>query len=327
VPRRALALALALLLALLLAGCGATAGEDRPNEEATLLLDFAPNGVHAGLYVATDRGYDDAEGVALTVRQPASATDALRLLTAGRAEMAILDIHDLGLARERGRDVVGVMALVQRPLAAVFAQPGVRTPRALEDRRLGVSGLPSDEAVMRAVIAGAGGDAERLRLTTIGFEAVPALLANRVAAATAFWNVEGVALKARKPGIREFRVDDYGAPPYPELVLAVTRETLEDDRAVVVATIRALQRGYREARIDPESAVSAMLAADPSLDREALLAQLDAVQAAFTSGARAFGELRPAVLREWAAWDEEFGILREAPDVERAFDATLVPLR
>jgi len=327
VPRRALALALALLLALLLAGCGATAGEDRPNEEATLLLDFAPNGVHAGLYVATDRGYDDAEGVALTVRQPASATDALRLLTAGRAEMAILDIHDLGLARERGRDVVGVMALVQRPLAAVFAQPGVRTPRALEDRRLGVSGLPSDEAVMRAVIAGAGGDAERLRLTTIGFEAVPALLANRVAAATAFWNVEGVALKARKPGIREFRVDDYGAPPYPELVLAVTRETLEDDRAVVVATIRALQRGYREARIDPESAVSAMLAADPSLDREALLAQLDAVQTAFTSGARAFGELRPAVLREWAAWDEEFGILREAPDVERAFDATLVPLR
>jgi len=328
-PSRAFPGLLALLaaLALALAGCGTTAGQDRPNEEATLLLDFAPNGVHAGIYVATDRGYDDAEGVALTVRQPASATDALRLLAGGRAEMAILDIHDLGLARERGRDVVGVMALVQRPLAAVFAQPGVHSPRALEGRRLGVSGLPSDEAVMRAVVAGAGGDADRLELTTIGFEAVPALLARRVAAATAFWNVEGVALKAQRPAIREFRVDDYGAPSYPELVLAVTRETLEDRRPTVVATIRALQRGYREARIDPESAVSAMLAADEGLDREALLAQLDAVQPALRGSARAFGQLRPAVLRRWAAWDEEFGILREAPDVDRAFDTTLVPLR
>ena len=54
-----------------------------------------------------------------------------------------------------------------------------------------------------------------MRETTIGFEAVKALLARRVAAATAFWNVEGVALQAKRPGIREFRVDDYGAPPTP----------------------------------------------------------------------------------------------------------------
>jgi putative hydroxymethylpyrimidine transport system substrate-binding protein len=315
-----------LVLTVALAGCGGTAGQDRPNAEATLLLDFAPNGVHAGLYVATDRGYDDAEGVALTVRQPASATDALRLLVGGRADMAILDIHDLGLAREQGRDVVGVMAVVQRPLAAVYAQPGVRTPRALEGRRAGVTGLPSDEAVLRSVVAGAGGDPSRVRLTTIGFDAVPALLARRVAAATAFWNVEGVALRAARPAIREFRVDDFGAPPYPELVLAVTRTTLQDRRPVVAATIRALQRGYREARIDPESAVSAMLTADRSLDREALLAQLDAVQPAFVAGARVYGELRPSVLRAWARWDAEFGILREAPDVERAFDVSLVPM-
>ena len=42
-------------------------------------------------------------------------------LAAGRADMAVVDIHDLGLARAAGRDVVGVGALVQRPLAAVIA--------------------------------------------------------------------------------------------------------------------------------------------------------------------------------------------------------------
>ncbi len=321
---------IALLLAAVVAGCGSTTGQDRPGAEATLLLDFQPNAVHAGLYLATERGYDDAEGVELEVEAPGASTDALKLLEAGRADMAILDIHDLGLAREQGRDIVGVMAFVQRPLAAVLAQPGIRSPKDLEGKRVGVTGLPSDEAVLRSVVAGDGGDPGKVRMTTIGFQAVKAMLAGRVDGATAFWNAEGVALKRERPAIREFRVDDFGAPSYPELVLAVTRETLEDDEPVVRATIRALQRGYGEAQRDPESAVAAMLAVEPRLDQGALAAELDAVDEAFTAGAQGFGQLRPDVLRAWARWDVEFGILSEPVDIRRAFDlrrASTAPLR
>jgi putative hydroxymethylpyrimidine transport system substrate-binding protein len=313
-----------LLVALLaLAGCGTTGGE-RPNETATLLLDFTPNAVHAGIYVASSRGFDEAEGVKLQIRKPSASTDALKLLQGGRADLAILDIHDLGIAREKGRDLVGVMALVQRPLAAVIAQPAIRTPKDLEGKRAGVTGLPSDSAVLRSVVQGAGGDPDRVRETTIGFEAVKALLARRVAGATAFWNVEGVALHERRPDIREFRVDDYGAPSYPELVLTVTREALEDRPALVKAAIRALQRGYTQTQNDPESAVSTMLDREPGLDRDQLTAQLDAVAPAFTAGADEFGELRPDALGKWAAWDARFGILKAPIDVARAFDTTLV---
>ena len=314
-----------LLVALLaVAGCGAPTSGDRPNETATLLLDFTPNAVHAGIYVASEREFDTAEGVTLEIRKPSASTDALKLLQAGRADLAILDIHDLGIAREQGRDLVGVMALVQRPLAAVLAQPDVRSPKDLEGKRVGVTGLPSDSAVLRSVVEGAGGDADRVRETTIGFEAVKALLARRVAGATAFWNVEGVAVREKRPGIREFRVDDYGAPAYPELVLTVTRATLEDHPSVVRAAIRALQRGYTETQNDPESALSAMLEREPGLERATLAAQLDAVAPAFTAGAAEFGQLRPARLRQWAAWDARFGILKAPIDVTRAFDTTLV---
>jgi putative hydroxymethylpyrimidine transport system substrate-binding protein len=314
----------AILCLLVLAGCGSGGGDaDRPNQEASLLLDFTPNAVHAGIYLATEREYDDAEGVELDVRAPGASTDALRLLQGGRVDMAILDIHDLALAREQDRDVVGVMALVQRPLAAVLAQPSIARPRDLDGRRAGVTGLPSDVAVLRSVVAGDGGDPDSVKTTTIGFAAVKALLARRVDAATAFWNVEGVALKAQRPGIREFRVDDYGAPPYPELVLCVTRQTLDEKRAVVRATIRALRRGYGEAQNDPESAVSALTQANPDLDREAADAQLDAVAPAFTAGARAYGELREDVLEAWADWDLKFGIVKQPIDVGSAFDLGL----
>jgi putative hydroxymethylpyrimidine transport system substrate-binding protein len=309
-----------LLCAIALAGCGGAGGADRPGEEASLLLDFTPSGVHAGIYLATARDYDVAEGVTLDVRPPSGSTDALKLLQGGRTDMAILDIHDLGLARQQGRDIVGVMALLQRPLASVLAQPDVRRPRDLEGRQVGVTGLPSDVAVLRSVVAGDGGDPEQVRTTTIGFEAVRAMVAGRVDGATAFWNVEGVALRERRPATREFRVDDFGAPPYPELVLCVTRRTLTNKRAVVAATIRALRRGYMEAQADPESAVTALVDAETGLDRETAAAQLDVVAPAFTAGARGYGELREDVLRDWAAWDLEFGILDEPLDVERAFD-------
>jgi putative hydroxymethylpyrimidine transport system substrate-binding protein len=317
-------LLLALAVLTLIAGCGAAAGEDRPNEDATLLLDFTPNAVHAGIFLAHSRGYDEAEGVTLRIRRPAASTDALKLLQAGRVDFAVLDIHDLGLAREKGRDLVGVMAIVQRPLAAVLAQPSVRRPRELDGRRVGVTGLPSDDAVLDSVVAGDGGDPSSVRATTIGFDAVKAMLAHRVDGATAFWDVEGVALRAKRPGIREFRVDDYGAPTYPELVLCVTRQTLDEQAPLVRATIRALQRGYTQAQLEPDSAVEAVMDADPGSDRSALSAQLDAVAPAFTAGAAEYGQLRPAVLRRWAAWDRRFGILREKIDVSKAFDTSLV---
>ena len=66
------------------------------------MLDFTPNAVHSGIYAAQREGYYRDAGVDLTVRQPGESTDAPKLLEAGRADFAILDIHDLGIARERG---------------------------------------------------------------------------------------------------------------------------------------------------------------------------------------------------------------------------------
>jgi len=318
-------LAILFMAVLALAGCGSDESGGAPNDAATLLLDFQPNAVHTGIYMAISRGYDTALGVKLHVRAPSESTDAVKLLASGRADLAILDIHDLALARERGRDLVGVMALVQTPLAAIFAQPTNHTPRDLEGKRVGVTGLPSDDAVLRSIVAGAGGDPAKVHVTTIGFNAVRSVLTGRVAGATGFWNAEGVALHARRPEIREFRVDDFGAPEYPELVLAVTRETLQDRASLVRATVDALARGYEEVLSDPESGVAALVEAVKGLDRAEVQRELDEVSPSFTAGARGFGELNRPRLEAWARWERRFGITKRVPDVGLAFDGRYVP--
>jgi putative hydroxymethylpyrimidine transport system substrate-binding protein len=286
----------------LLAGCG---GDDSGNSPAgTIALDFQPNAVHAGIYAS-----------GLRIRVPAASTDSLKLLAAGRTDMSVVDIHDLGLAREAGSDVVGVGALVQRPLAAVIARRGeVRRPLDLEGRRVGVTGLPSDEAVLRAVVEHDGGNYDRVKKITIGFSAVPSLIAGRVDAVVAFWNAEGVALRERGVETREFRVDDYGAPRYPELVLVVKRQTLEARERLVDDMLGAIAEGTEAALRDRDETVDTLVRASGA-DEPLIRAQLRAVAPALEPPV----QLDQAALKGWARFDARFGILREAPEVSQAF--------
>src|SRR3954468_7629786 len=119
-------------LALVVAGCGGGSAKSSGPTPLSLALDFTPNAAHAPIYAATRTGADRRHGIRLRILGPGAGTpDSLKLVTSGRADVGVLDIHDLGLAAERGADVVGIGALVQRPLAAVIARGDVKRPRDL----------------------------------------------------------------------------------------------------------------------------------------------------------------------------------------------------
>src|SRR2546421_3652655 len=288
-------------LAALAAGCGGGGGSGQAR--ITLALDFTPNAVHAPVYAAVRRRFDRRNGVRLRIQPPGSAPDALKLVASGRADMAVLDIHDLGLARERGQDFVGVAALVQGPLAAIIARARIRRPRDLEGRRVGVSGLPSDVAVLRAVLDGDGGDLRRVKQVTIGFAAVPSLIEGKVDAVPAFWNAEGVVLRRRGVPIREFRVEEFGAPRYPEVVLFTSRRTLERKRRAIVGTVKAIREGVNDVLAHPEPAVREIAEVGNS-DRGLVRAQLRAVAPLF----RPALALNRRALEAWARFDVRFGV-------------------
>lgn len=297
-------------------GCGEGGAEPGAPEGATLVLDFTPNAVHTGIYAGLARGYYRDGGIDLKVQAPGESSDAPKLLAAGKVEFAILDIHDLGIARERGIDLVGVMPIAQRPLAAVLARADgpVRRPRDLEGRRVGVTGLPSDDAVVDSEVEADGGDPTEVEKVTIGFTAIPSLAAGKVDAATGFWNAEGVALRRRGTPLRIFKVDRYGAPPYPELVLATSRQRLEEDPDLVEAMVGATSRGYAFAVRDPQTALQDLLDADASLQRADQQAQLNVLLPILRPR-----PLDPTVLKAWALWDLEHGLLEAPLDVTEAF--------
>src|SRR5262245_17748013 len=301
--KRVAALLAAALTGAALLGCGGGGAEPGAPKGATLILDFQPNAVHSGIYSAQANGYFKDEGIDLHIQEPSSTADSAKLLETGRADFAIMDINDFGIARERGLDLVAIAAIVQRPLAAVIARSPneIRTPADLAGKTVGVTGVPSDDAVLDTVLRSGGVDPSDVHRVTIGFNAVTDLAAGKIDAATAFWNAEGVQLRQMGLPIREFRVDEFGAPRYPEL-LVVAKAGSEQLGGQLTA---ALTRGYEVFGHDHRQALDDLLDQVPGLDRSAQQAQLDAL----TSGhAFALGDvvatphLDPRTLERWHEW-------------------------
>ncbi len=318
-PRFALALVLLVLAGLVASACRGGEDEEAP-PTVVLALDFVPNAVHAPIYTAVEEGRDREQGVRLEIRKPGPGPDSLKLVASGRVDIGVLDIHDLAIARSRGTDVVAIAALVGRPLAALIAQPAIKRPRDLEGRIVGVSGLPSDPAFLRAMVEHDGGDFRRVRQVTIGFSAVSRLLTRRVDAVPAFWNAEGVAVRERGLAVKEFRVDDYGAPRYPEVVLVTARRTLQRHRDKLQRALRAVNQGLRDTLAHPDDATRRIARAAQTSDVALIRSQLEAVAPAFAPGLR----LDRDILEQWADFDARIGIVDRRPDVGRAFDFTML---
>ena len=99
---------IALAALLLLAGCGEKAeptGEGPARQEPfTVMLDYFPNADHAGIYAAQAAGLYEQAGLDVKLQPPPDPSAPLRLLAAGRADVAISYEPELLLARDQGED-------------------------------------------------------------------------------------------------------------------------------------------------------------------------------------------------------------------------------
>lgn len=292
-----------------LQACGG-AEPDAPRQRgASLTLDFRPNAVHTGIYASAGSGSLRRNGIDLEILQPGSSADAAKLLGAGRTDFAILDIADLALARANGIPLTAVAAVVQKPLAAVIAGPGKSGhPQAdLAGGTIGVTGTAADELVLDTVLKAEGLNSGDVTRINIGFGSVPALSAGRLDAATAFWNAEGVELKRSGVPTRELRVERFGAPDYPQLLIAVNQQRTKPDSPLVCSLLRGLSAGYRLTARNPRSSLGYLLDANPALDRASQAAQLHALIEGLALSEST--SVKAENISDWIDWAAEGGLL------------------
>jgi putative hydroxymethylpyrimidine transport system substrate-binding protein len=317
-PRRTAAL---LALALALGGCGAkqdviSAPSAKP---FSVMLDWFPNADHAALYTAIARGNFRAVGLDVQPVVPAETAEPLKLLAAGKVDLAISYEPQVLLARDQGLKVVSIGALVQRPLTSIIALPGqhVSSVAELAGKTVGTAGIPYQAAELKAALTHAKVNPANVKEANVGFNLVAAMLSGKVAATLGgYWNYEAIQLRLLHKNPTVIPINEAGVPTYDELVLVARENEAHRDGQDLRAFLQALTQGEREVRADPAAAAALVVKANPSLEPklqlESIEQTLPAAQPANASNP--FGWQNPTAWATFGDWMYAHGLLRNNPN-------------
>jgi putative hydroxymethylpyrimidine transport system substrate-binding protein len=332
--RRSLGVAMAvavIALALGLAACGEKSedvtGEAQP---LSLTLDFYPNPDHAGIYMAQKLGYFEEAGLDVSIHTPSDPAAPIKLLAAGRTDLAISYEPEVALANEKGLDAVAVAALVDRPLTSMIwlKKSGIEGIGSLRGKTIATAGIPYQDAYLKTILARDNLSPTDVKTVNVGYGLLPAIAGGRADAMLGgFRNVEGVDLRLRGLGPVVTPVDRLGVPTYDELVLVARRARLEEDPEAIRLFVAALARGTAAAVERPNAAVTALLEANRDLDPRLTRAEVRATLPLLEPGdpGRPYGYMDPAHWSEFIAWMRDNGLISSLPSPSRLLSNAYLP--
>ncbi len=319
--RRALALLAAAAALLALSACGSkqdklAASSAKP---FPLALDFFPNADHAALYSAIAHGDFRAVGLDVEPKTPADPSEPLKLLAAGKVDMAISYEPELLLARDEGLKLVSIAALVQRPLTSIIALPSshVKKLSDLAGKTVGTAGIPYQAAELRTALQSAGVAPARVKEVNVGFNLVPAMLTGQVAATLGgFWNYEAIQLELMHKHPLVIPVDQAGVPTYNELVLVVREKEARERGEDLRAFLAALTRGESEVRANPAQAAALVVKVNPSLEAKLQLESIEKTLPAAVpqEPGKPYGWQSPSAWASFGNWMFSHKLIRHDPN-------------
>ena len=273
------------------------------SRQVRVILDYLPNAVHAGFYQAEAAGYFQKEGLKVRIDAPTSSSDTLRLMAAGQAEFGLVSLLDFMSVRAKGEPLKIVMAVEQRPLAALIAlkKSGIERPSDMKGRLVGTTGTLSDDAGVRWMVKHDGADPASVRLINIGFNTAQEVIAGNVDASFGFWSQEGVQVALHQPAT-VMRLYNYGVPPYPELIVFAREDFLAKEPETVRKFLRAVVSGYDDTIAKPDAACVAMAARVEGETADGLKPYLAALSPILRADAPEYGWVNLAVLKDYLQW-------------------------
>ncbi len=264
--------AAAVVAAVALAACGEKT--DRITAQASqatpisLELDWLPNADHVGIYEGLANGDFSRAGIDLHIHVPTDPASPLQLLETGKVDVAISYEPQLMLARNQGATVIGIGAVVQRPLTSIISigSKHITSPADLRGKTVGTAGIPYQHAYLQTILRRAHVNPSSVKEVNVGANLVPAMISGRVDATLGgYSNYEAIELRQahRKPDV--IPVDQAGVPTYDELVLVTTEVYFAQHINVLRRFVQAMARGYQAVRANPAAGVQALDRANPSL--------------------------------------------------------------
>jgi putative hydroxymethylpyrimidine transport system substrate-binding protein len=319
-----------LLVIALAAAAVAVPAAGASGRPVSLILDWTPNPDHVGFYYARAHGLFAKAGLDVAIHAPSDPSSPLKLVAAGRADLAVSYEQELFFAAAKKLPVVAVAAVVPRPLNSIMAiESGIRTATDLKGKTIGVTGVPSDYAALDTALRSAGLSRKDVKVVAVGYNLLPALLAHRVDAVLGVYrNVEGIELQQRGLHPTIIPLDRVGVPSYDELVLVASSARLRTDpryAATVGRFVHAFLLGTADARRDPPGSLALLRKVTASTPH--FLARATPATLALLAGRHGVGCLNAREWQHFGNWMHNQGLLKKAVPAATVMSTRYLPAR
>jgi NitT/TauT family transport system substrate-binding protein len=230
-------------------------------------MGYIPNVQYAPFYVADGLGLFRDAGLEVEFDY-SPETDGVELVGANELQFALASGEQVLLAREQGIPVVYVLGWWQDYPVAVSARQelGLSEPADLEGLTIGIPGLYGASYIgLQALLSSAGLQEEDIKLESIGFNQVEALVSDQVEAVVVYANNEPIQLENLGEELDTIRVADYVSLASNGLI--TNEQTLRENPELVGKMVQAVLKALEISIDDPEGAYSVSMDYVEGLDK------------------------------------------------------------
>lgn len=276
---------LALLLGLLFSACGSStttssgssgSASSTAPKDISIGLGYIPDIQFAPFYVALNKGYYKAVGLNVTLNH-GIIPDLIGSMVAGKSTFVFAGGDELLMARDKKVQAVDVATIFQKyPVSLIVpASSSIKTLADLKGRTIGVPGpYGATYTGLLALLYNAHLTLKDIKLQSIGFTQVQALLNKKVDAVVGYSNNEPLQLQKQGLAVRTFNVSDY--QPLVSNGIITTADTYHNQPTLVRNFVQATLKGLKDVIADPAGAVTISQTYVPGLNANTAAAVLQA---------------------------------------------------
>ncbi|KAK4633315.1 Formylaminopyrimidine-binding protein [Fulvia fulva] len=289
-----------------------------------IALDWTPNTLHSGLYLALHHGYYQKHNLSVELLPPDAQytkTPAKRL-AGSEVDLAICPSESCIAYNESGAlQLQAIYAILQEDAAAIVGLENNlnRIGDLGQGKKYGSYNARYEDAIVAEMVKQDGGNDQGIEIERSEgklnmFEAVKS---GKIDATWIFVPWEGVETELEGVKAKNFRLEDYGIPyGYSPVIARNAGKSPSDD--VLRAFVQATRQGYEHAMKHPEDVVEVLReVCVPKRSEEFLRKSQESINHYYSDGKGKLGSMEAAKWTAWLKWlrDREM-LIEDSPVTE-----------
>lgn len=325
---------LVLLLTALLLATGCSNSTPVPSSTGdsltpvTIMLDWTPNTNHTGLYAAKDLGYFEQAGLDVQIIQPSSDGSVEQLVATNKVDFGISHQEQVTTARVNDLPVVSIAAVIQHNTSgfASLENKNIQSAADFEGKTYGGWGMPSEDAVLRALMQKENADFNKLSMVNIGTADQLMALQNTIDLTWIFYGWTGQEAELRGQKLNMLWLKDVDpALDYYTPVIITSEQKLKEQPELVEDFMAAVSQGYEFAIQNPAESAEILINNAPEADPELIRLSQAWLSPRYQADAPRWGEQQTEIWQGYAQWLVDRNLLSEMIDPQQAFTNEYLP--